>query len=903
MRGVARWLQQTTIGPVIAEEEDTIASETDDEEFVDGKKRRRQETGKKATKMKTKSKETKGQMRLDTFCPPKEAKDNEIDKKNKLVHVVTLDESVDDIQMLVESPEKKNAIKTSKRKPETLVLSTQETQSNGRPKRRAVVNTETRKECIEIVENADKKTKAKRAKKNDDDIECWTMDNTSQKKKKTPPTAFFMTAQEKEEMKKHEALVREQETLLKFQTDMEKRKALDMAFYAGKTAVNPFFQKANPTCKNPIVVDGDDVPKSTIKWVKELPMYPPGFMWHVNRLPPTEHTPLPLPIKLKANDSVVYDLADVEELTPAPWNVFRQQNALSRLHEQVDNSVLWIHSNIPAPESSGLNPSQIGRWTNAVRNAKKDPALLSVDRFSPSSFNGVVGSKESVVALYEWLRAWKLLRSGKKPERSSFYDFFIDPEDSDEDEEDAELYRLLVVKGEAGAGKTCSVYACAAELGYQVLELNAGQQRSGKQLLELAGEATQSNRVVAGTLPTPSKGPMVDMSRVLEEDFDIRASSKKKEQKKKKKQKSKKQHEDFSMQGASLSLVLLEDASHFMINFNKGFLNAMSQMAKYSKCPIIATCTELPENFTSSPPYLLRQWRRPTSHEFEAYLQLINTQEAWGLPTNAFGRMHSLFHGDLRRALHFLDFHHPTLKAQIWAASNIIYRPLSKISKPIPTKLIDLADDDNTMDLTEDNDPERILLASSYLSPELDVLHALYLSEWTHHYTKKAPPAPLSWADNERPSAEQVAQMESIAALADVVSDTDLWTGYPSEDAIDERKRLISRAVRDQACEINFLKELSTNASTIDSLDQCMYYTARSKKIESDSLELYGLMDDLDISIEPVKGSRVCGDKRKGALDVIPYLQHLAVVDSTSKQSRRRSLRYYTKTNRILMRK
>ncbi|EQC32097.1 hypothetical protein SDRG_10293 [Saprolegnia diclina VS20] len=870
MRGVARWLQQAAPAPAAAGDVEAIESEPDDDEFVDGKSKRPQAGEGKKRKPKPKP-DDKGQLRLSFFCqPPTTAPEvaNTASVVNlaatKSIEIVTLDESIDCIE-IPDEPAPARARRAAKRKPSTTTdaSSSEDTVAPVRAKRRV------------------RAKPAKKATDDDDDgMEIWSPEAPTKRK-----DAFFLTPQQRDAIKTQEALVREQEALLKFQIDLEKRKALDMAFYAHKTtaAVNPFFQKAHPTAKAPIVVDGDDAPTSIIKWSKEPMRYPPGHLWHVNRPPPVD-TPLqPLPVGPKVDVPIV---VEVDDGSSPPWRAFAADHDIDRLHEHMQDEALYVHSaaTLDGDLASSVSSAQRGRWVQALKSRRDDSGLLSVDRFAPTSFNGVVGSKESVVALYQWLRAWKTLRSGRQPDRSSYMEFFMDPEYSDDDEEDTELYRLLVLQGEAGAGKTCSVYACAAELGYQVLEINAGQLRSGKTLLELAGEATQSSRVLASTSSASAVAsgnrPLVDVSRVLDEDFysdDVRAKKDAKraakEQTRKKKSKKKKQKEDFTS-AKTLSLVLLEDVD-VLFDADKGFLSALSQMARQSKCPIIATCTQLPENFPSHPPYLLRQWRRPTAAEFTTYLALMSEHEQWALPPSAMTRLHRLFRGDLRRTLHFLDFNQPL--DQPW--THVVWRPYASRSHDEDDEKDEK--DAPMVDLTEGVP----LLASAYTASGVDVLHTTYLTEWRRRYGDEVTEGPASWAENNRPSRRQCDDMDAVALLADAVSDSDVWLRTDN----DEGRRVMAQGMRSMACDVGFAlgDAHETSLDALDGIDLCSDAFEKEASIRRRQAELGDLVDALHISMESSRGIR---RTRQGAVDTLPFLSVMATSDSVIQQVRRRSL-------------
>ena len=54
---------------------------------------------------------------------------------------------------------------------------------------------------------------------------------------------------------------------------------------------------------------------------------------------------------------------------------------------------------------------------------------------------------------------------------------------------------LILLEGPSGAGKTAAVYACAAELGLKVIEVNPAMPRAGRHVLASFGEATQSHEL------------------------------------------------------------------------------------------------------------------------------------------------------------------------------------------------------------------------------------------------------------------------------------------------------------------------------------------------------------------------------------------------------------------------
>ncbi|KAJ3028768.1 ATPase AAA domain-containing protein 5 [Rhizophlyctis rosea] len=161
---------------------------------------------------------------------------------------------------------------------------------------------------------------------------------------------------------------------------------------------------------------------------------------------------------------------------------------------------------------------------------------LWTERYRPQNTSEMIGkaNASTISFMMSWLEGWKAVpncegidsdsdgwtrkrkggrrkegRAKKKTKRKSDMDNFIVSDDdvlgwdgsSDSSSLDATssaISRHLMLKGPSGCGKTSLVYAAAAQCGYEVLELNCGMRRSGKDVMSGFGEATQSHTVGKG---------------------------------------------------------------------------------------------------------------------------------------------------------------------------------------------------------------------------------------------------------------------------------------------------------------------------------------------------------------------------------------------------------------------
>ena len=143
--------------------------------------------------------------------------------------------------------------------------------------------------------------------------------------------------------------------------------------------------------------------------------------------------------------------------------------------------------------------------------------MMLCDAAKPRTASAVCGNRASTAAMRRWLVKWaedakkgpakkpakkRKKKRKKKGSDSDLDDFMVDDsDDSDVDnlldfvDEADEGSSVMLLSGPPGVGKTAAVYACAMELGYQVIEVNASQQRSGKAILSKFAEATQSHEL------------------------------------------------------------------------------------------------------------------------------------------------------------------------------------------------------------------------------------------------------------------------------------------------------------------------------------------------------------------------------------------------------------------------
>ena len=157
------------------------------------------------------------------------------------------------------------------------------------------------------------------------------------------------------------------------------------------------------------------------------------------------------------------------------------------------------------------------------------------DLYHPKKSCDIIGNKEGVAKVYNWLSKWKSPNS--KDLETEINATRINPASRGDPDYMAPLVRrraravnmndslnssfasnedgdmvdvALLLCGPVGCGKTAAVYTCAHELGYKVLEINSTLLRNRQNVLSILREATQSHHVsVQQAPPTVAKATSV----------------------------------------------------------------------------------------------------------------------------------------------------------------------------------------------------------------------------------------------------------------------------------------------------------------------------------------------------------------------------------------------------------
>lgn len=315
-----------------------------------------------------------------------------------------------------------------------------------------------------------------------------------------------------------------------------------------------------------------------------------------------------------------------EEEARYPWMTQASIASSSNPSRSVENIKELCKTAIPAFKADGIDYEACKRdgklpgalaWLmkEAQTNQAASNEGLWTDRWRPMKADQVLGNEQRSLLLRNWLkelevtgevkggRVIKNVERRKKRAKGEVDDFIVDDEDeawfdqfrkpavegsseADLDQKDVSLDYLMnaiILQGPTGSGKTAAVYACAAELGFEVFEIYPGSgRRSGKDIGHAVGNLGRNHMVSSGGM---GGGATWKGSRSAKTFGEVSKESDSCLQQ--------------SISAPRQSLILLEEVD-LLYEEDKGFWAAVVELISTSKRPVVMTCNGESYNYTKS---------------------------------------------------------------------------------------------------------------------------------------------------------------------------------------------------------------------------------------------------------------------------------------------------------------